>query len=189
MNIDTSTIEGYAEMSAEDKVKALEAFTFDDNADEMAKLKDALNKATHEAAESKKALKSAQDAQKKDKGSDSELIAALQQKVDELTRASNQSALKASYLAIGYGEDLADEKASAWLDGDLEKMLDCEKRFLDEHDKAYKAELMKGTPRPDKVGTGTPVNMTPEKFKKLSFQERARFANEHPDEYKKLYGG
>ena len=189
MNIDTANIEGYAEMSAEEKVKALEAFTFEDNADEVARLKDALNKATHEAAESKKALKSAQEASSKAKGSDSETIAALQQQVEELTRARNMTALKSNYLEIGYEASLAEEKANAWLDGDLDKMLDCEKRFLESHDKAYKAELMKGTPRPDKVGTGTPVNMTPEKFKKLSFAERAKFANEHPEEYGKLYGG
>ena len=189
MNIDTSNIEGYAEMSAEEKVKALEAFTYEDKSDELATLKAALDKATHEAAESKKALKSAQEASSKAKGSDNEMIASLQAKVEELTRANDLTALKANYLEIGYEASLAEEKANAWLDMDREKMLDCERRFLEAHDKAYKAELMKGTPRPDKVGTGTPVNMTPEKFKKLSFQERAKFANEHPDEYGKLYGG
>ena len=34
--IDTSKIPGYAEMSAEDKLKALEAFEYDDNAAEVA---------------------------------------------------------------------------------------------------------------------------------------------------------
>lgn len=189
MNIDTSTIEGYEEMSAEEKVKALEAFTYEDKSEELANMKSALDKATHEAAENKRALKSAQEASNKTKGSADETIANLQKRVEELTRVNDMNALKTNYLGIGYDAALAEEKANAWLDGDLEKMLDCEKRFLEAHDKAYKAELMKDTPRPGKVGTGTPVNMTPEKFKKLPFQDRARFANEHPDEYKKLYGG
>ena len=37
--IDTSKIPGYAEMSAEDKLKALEAFEYDDNAAEVERLK------------------------------------------------------------------------------------------------------------------------------------------------------
>ena len=36
--IDTSKITGYAEMSAEDKLKALEAFEYEDNAAELEKL-------------------------------------------------------------------------------------------------------------------------------------------------------
>lgn len=189
MNIDTTSIEGYADMTPEQKVEALEKFTFEDNTEEVARLKKALNDATHEAAENKKALKSAQEASAKAKGSGDETIAELQRQISELTRANDINALTSSYLAIGYDEALANEKAIAVLDNDREKLLDCEKRFLEAHDKAYKADLMKDTPKPGKVGTGTPVNMTPEKFKKLSFQERAKFANEHPDEYAKMYGG
>jgi len=189
MNIDTTAIEGYAEMTAEEKVKALEAFTYEDYSEENAKLKKAVTDATHEAAESKKALKATQDAQKKDKGSDSETIASLQEMVETLTRERDLGKLSSAFVAIGYDAALADEKATAYFDRDLDKVLDCERRFLIDHDKAYKADLMKNTPRPDKVGTGTPVNMTAEKFHKLSFQERAKFAAEHPEEYKKLYGG
>ena len=43
--IDTSKITGYAEMSAEDKLKALEAFEYEDNAAELEKQKAAVSKA------------------------------------------------------------------------------------------------------------------------------------------------
>ena len=52
--IDTSKITGYAEMSAEDKLKALEAFEYEDNAAELEKQKAAVSKANSEAAEWKR---------------------------------------------------------------------------------------------------------------------------------------
>ena len=52
--IDTSKIEGYADMSAEDKLKALEAFEYEDNAAELERQKNALSKANSEAAEWKR---------------------------------------------------------------------------------------------------------------------------------------
>ena len=48
--IDTSKITGYAEMSAEDKLKALEAFEYEDNVAELEKQKAAVSKANSEAA-------------------------------------------------------------------------------------------------------------------------------------------
>ena len=49
--IDTSRIAGYADMSLEDKLKALEAFEYNDNASELEKQKAAVSKANSEAAE------------------------------------------------------------------------------------------------------------------------------------------
>ena len=62
--IDVSTIDGYADMTAEEKLAALEAFEFDDHSSELAdleKYKDATTKATKEASEYKKQLKALQD--------------------------------------------------------------------------------------------------------------------------------
>ena len=52
--IDTSRIAGYADMSLEDKLKALEAFEYNDNASELEKQKAAVSKANSEAAEWKR---------------------------------------------------------------------------------------------------------------------------------------
>lgn len=52
--IDTSKIEGYDSMSAEDKLKALEEYEYEDNADELENQKKLLSKANGEAAEWKK---------------------------------------------------------------------------------------------------------------------------------------
>ena len=52
--IDTSKIKGYAEMSLDDKLKALEAFEYEDNAAELEKQKAGVSKANSEAAAWKK---------------------------------------------------------------------------------------------------------------------------------------
>ena len=58
--IDTSKIPGYAEMSAEDKLKALEGFEYEDNAAEVERLKNANSKLSSESAEYKRKLREKQ---------------------------------------------------------------------------------------------------------------------------------
>ncbi len=54
-------------------------------------------------------------------------------------------------------------------------------------EKAVKTDLLKNTPKPP-AGKGS-EGMTMEKFKQMSPQDRLKFSQENPDEYKKLYGG
>ena len=59
--IDTTKIEGYADMTAEQKLAALEAFELpDNNSAELERLKNAVSKANSEAAEYKKQLRAKQ---------------------------------------------------------------------------------------------------------------------------------
>ena len=44
MKIDTSTIQGYAEMTPEQKIAYFEGYEFNDNASELAKLQEAIKK-------------------------------------------------------------------------------------------------------------------------------------------------
>lgn len=53
-------------------------------------------------------------------------------------------------------------------------------------EKAIKAELLKGTPKP-KPGDSDGEKMTKEKFRKLSLFEKQKFALENPDAYKEFY--
>lgn len=52
--IDTSTISGYENMTAEEKLLALESFEFEDKGEENQKLRNSLSKANKEAADWKK---------------------------------------------------------------------------------------------------------------------------------------
>ena len=191
--IDVSTIDGYADMTAEEKLAALEAFEFDDHSSELAdleKYKDATTKATKEASEYKKQLKALQDQQKTGSSKADATIAQLQEQVAELTRQNTISSYTAQYVALGYEAELAKATAIATADGDVATVFENQQKFLEQYYKDVKADILKQTPGPSKGGTGKQAPaMTLEKFRKLSQQERMKFAAEYPEEYSKLYGG
>ena len=189
--IDVSTIDGYVDMTAEEKLAALENYEYNDHSAELAdldKYKDAINKATSEAAEYKKQLKALQDQQKTGNSKADETIARLQEQVNELTRQNTISSYTAQFVALGYDSELAAATAIATADGDVATVFENQRKFLDAHDKQTKADILKQTPGPAKGGTGKQAPaMTLEKFKKLPMAERMAFANEFPEEYQKLY--
>lgn len=189
--IDVASIAGYADMTAEEKLAALEAYEYDDHSAEIAdlgKYKDATDKATKEAAEYKKQLKALQDQQKSGNSKADDTIAELQKQVAELTRQNTIASYTAQFTALGYDAELAQATAIATADGDVATVFANQRTFLEAHDKQTKAEILKQTPKPGQGGTGKQAPaMTLDKFRKLSMQERMAFANEFPDEYQKLY--
>ena len=191
--IDVGGIDGYDTMTVEEKLAALESFEYDDHADAVADLekhKDATNKATKEAAEYKKQLKALQDQQKTGNSKADETIARLQEQVNELTRQNTISSYTAQFVALGYDSELAADTAIATADGDVATVFENQRKFLEQHDKDTKANILKQTPKPGQGGTGKQAPaMTLEKFRKLPQVERIKFASEYPEEYSKLYGG
>lgn len=191
--IDVGLIEGYETMTAEEKLAALESFEYEDNSDKIAdleKYKDATNKATHEAAELKKQLKALQDQQKTGSSKADDRIAQLQQQVEELTRQNTIASYTAQFTALGYDAELAQATAIATADGDVAKVFENQRIFLEAHDKQTKADILKQTPKPGQGGMGKQAPaMTLEKFRKLSDREQLKYAAEFPEEYAKLYGG
>lgn len=103
MKIDTSRIEGYADMSPEDKLKALEGFEYEDNAAEIARQKNAISKANSEAAQWKKKYNDMLSEDERQKQEQSDSIAAMQKELDELRTAKTVSEYKAKFVAQGYG--------------------------------------------------------------------------------------
>ena len=193
MKIDVAQITDYDSLSLEEKVAALENFEYDDHSDAVADLekhKEATNKATHEAAELKKQLKAMQDQQKTGNKNADETIARLQEQVNELTRQNTISSYTAQFVALGYDSELAAATAIATADGDVATVFENQRKFLEQHDKDTKANILKQTPKPGQGGTQKQApTMTLEKFRKLPQLERIKFAAEFPEEYSKLYGG
>ena len=193
MKIDVAQITDYDSLSLEEKVAALENFEYDDHSDAVADLekhKEATNKATHEAAELKKQLKALQDQQKTGNNKADETIARLQEQVNELTRQNTISSYTAQFVALGYDSELAAATAIATADGDVATVFENQRKFLEQHDKDTKANILKQTPKPGQGGTQKQApTMTLEKFRKLPQLERIKFAAEFPEEYSKLYGG
>lgn len=185
--IDVTQIEGYAEMSAEDKLKALEGFDIPDPDYSGYVKKDVFDKTASELAGVKKQLKDKMTDDEAEKQKEQEEREELQSKYDKLLRESEISKHKAKLLGLGYDEKLADETAEAMADGDMEKVFANQKKHLDSVEKRVRADALKDTPKP--TPDGDSKTMTLEKFRKLSPAERAAFFEEHPEEYKELYGG
>ena len=106
----------------------------------------------------------------------------------EVEKEKKISEHKAQYIALGYDEKLATETAQAISEGNIELVFANQKKFLEAHDKAYKAQLMGGTPTPPAGGANGDV-MTLDKFRNLSPEARHEFSVKNPEEYERLYNG
>lgn len=173
--IDTTLIEGYSDMTPEQKVAALEAVEYEDNSAELERYKNAVTKANGEAASWKKkhnALLTQEEQQKQEREDE---LTSLRNKVEEMEKEKLISGHKARFLALGYEEALADETAVAMANGENDKVFANHKKFLESHDKAYKAQLMgqNSTPPAGSVGGESKIN-----YSKLieEAQDRGDFA-------------
>ena len=155
--IDLSKITGYADMSAEDKIKALEAFEYDDNSD-VEKYKNLISKANSEAAEWKKKHNALLSDDQRKEQEQKEQYDSLVKELESLKKEKTVSEHKAKFLGLGYNEALATETATALADGDLAKVFSNQQIFLTEREKAIKAEALKSTPTPPAGGVGNAQN-------------------------------
>lgn len=155
MKIDTTSIQGYAEMSAEEKLAALEAYEYDDHTAELEKLKTTVSKSNSEAAEYKRKLREATaNGEKAVEESNSELTA-IKQQLAALQREKSISEHKAKFIAQGYDESLATASATALFDGDSVTLFTNMTKFLADRDKAAKAKALGNMERPS-AGVGNP---------------------------------
>ena len=187
MKIDTTKIEGYADMSAEDKLKALEAFEFDDSDDEKRKLKESLNKSNAEAKKYKDELRAKQSEEEKREAERKEADEKREAQLQELLKEKAIAEHKANFLKEGYTEELAETSAKALVDGDFKTMFANLGTFLTEKEKKVKEELLKKTPKPNKGGDGKP-EITKEQFENMTFQERNKLYMENKELYESLKG-
>nr|DAM07876.1 MAG TPA: hypothetical protein [Caudoviricetes sp.] len=169
--IDVSLIEGYDTMTPEQKLAALEAYEYEDHADELERTKNALSKANSEAAESKRKLRekltvdeqaAQQEAEEKEKLKKDN--AAL---MEELSVTKNTAQL----VALGYEAKLAAETAKAMFDGDTAKVFANQKKHQEAMAHQIEADLLKKTPKPPAGAGGSGLDYQ----KKL---EEARSSND-----------
>lgn len=135
------------DMTADEISAALEAKKKSEDT-EVAKLKNALSKANSEAAEYKKQLREKQTDDEAAEAARKELEEKLQKENTELKRSIALSERKASLLSIGYDAELAEQTATAMVDGDMETVIKNQSVFVETQKKNYAADLMKQTPRP-----------------------------------------
>ena len=187
MKINTEKIEGYNDMTLEQKLSALESYEMDEPDYTGYVSKAVFDKTASELTDFKKQLRERMTTEEIKAKEDAEKFEALVKERDELLREKTIAGHKAKYLALGYEEKLASDTAEALANGDLEKVFENQKKHNESVEKKIRADVLKGTPKPE-GGNGSEI-ITKEIFSKMSIAEQYKYSVEHPEEYKKLYGG
>lgn len=150
MKIDTTKIEGFAEMSAEEKLAALEAYEFEapapKDSDEVTKLKTALSKANSECADWKRQLREKQTEQERTEAERKEHEAAIEEELKTLRRDKTVSGYLAQCLSLGYDKALALRAAEAMADNDAAAIISCQQEFLEAKTKELEAAALNKQP-------------------------------------------
>jgi hypothetical protein len=183
--IDVSKIQGYAEMSAEEKLKALEDYEYDDGTSEIERYKNATSKANSEAAEWKKKHNALLSEDEKAKQENADYIAKLEKQNAELLEERDVTRYKTELLATGYSDELATETAKALFSGDVSTVLKNQAKFVDAQKKAAIAEAVKTTPHPPAGNDGGNV-LTKEQFRKMNVKEQLEVFEKTPELYNEL---
>ncbi len=187
MKINTGKIQGYADMTPEEKIKALEAYEMAEPDYAGYVKKDVFDKTASELAESKKQLREKMSADEIKAKEDAEKQEKLQSDYDALLKKVALSENKAKLLALGYEDKLAEETATAMFEGNLDKVFANQKKHLEAVEKKIREDVLHTTPKPE--GGSSSNTMTKEKLRAMPANERYKFAQENPDEYKQIYGG
>lgn len=183
--IDTSLIEGYDTMTADEKVQALEGVVLPDPDYSGYVRKTVFDKTSSELAAAKKALRQKQTDEETREQEQADMLISLQERNKELEQAIALNENKAKLLELGYDSALALSTAQAMVDGDLDTVYKNQQTHLQAMEKRIRAEILKSTPRPEPGEP--PQSMTLEKLRKLSPEERFAFAHNEPEAYQKLY--
>jgi len=158
LKINVNDISGYAEMTAEEKVAALEAMEVTDT-DTERKYKDLISKANSEAKKYKDAMREAEDRLKghmteeeRLKQEQEDRYKAIEEENLRLKRDMTISQKTAFYQSIGFDEELAKETATAFVDGDFDTVEANQKKAHEAFETALRQsvreETVRSTPHP-----------------------------------------
>lgn len=159
--IDTKSIEGFNEMSAEEKLNALLGYEFEapkqDESAELTRVRNALNKASGEAAEYKRALREKQTEAERAEADRLERENALQEQLNAYKARERVSTYKAQYMSIGYDAVTAETLANATPEGMTDEFFAMQKTFIDQQKQNALSEALNRQPKPS---VGTPPTTT-----------------------------
>ena len=156
MKIDTTTIEGFDGMTAEQKVEALLGLDVPDKVNmSLYVSKEIADKYASEAADWKKQYNGKLTDDEAAKAKAEEDWNDLNKKYTDLVKRTTIAEHTAKYLSMpGYDEALARETAEALYNGEMDKVFANQQKASSAHEKKLRADLMKGGPKPDGAGGG-----------------------------------
>lgn len=156
MKISTDAIQGFADMTTEQKLDAIMALEVPDPVDLSGFVKkDVFDAKASEAANLAKQLRSKQTDDEAAKAQAETERKALEENYKALLRKSTVAEHTAKFLALGYEEKLARETAEALFDGNMDKVFENQQAFKASMEKTIKADVVKQTPTPSGAGGGS----------------------------------
>ena len=137
-------IEGFDEMTAEEKLNALLGYEIEDApaSGDSEKLKDALSRANAQAADYKRQLREKQTEAERAEAERRESEAALREELNTLRKEKAVKDYEAQYLAAGFSAELAASSAKAQAEGDTATVLANQLAFVEETKKALEAQAL-----------------------------------------------
>lgn len=140
--IDTSLIEGFENMSAEEKLNALLDFEIPAKVDLTGYVdKKAFDKTFSELADAKKKLKDKMSADEQADAALKEELRLAQESRDAAQKELSILKTASEYIKLGYAPDMARMASEALCSGDTAKLFEIQKQFNDEREKKMKEEL------------------------------------------------
>lgn len=185
-SIDTSKIEGYENMTAEEKVKALEAYTIADPDYSGYVKKDVFDKTASDLAKAKKDLKDRMTEEEIKKAEAEAELQKYKEQAESLQREKNIAENKAKFISLGYDDALATETAEALEKGDMATVFKNQHTVIENVKKFAKGEAMASTTPPAGKATDGGKTITKEQFDNMSLADMQELYNSNPDLYNQL---
>ena len=185
-NIDTSKIEGYDTMTPEEKVAALEKFSFADPDYSGYVKKDTFDKTASELAQVKKDLKARMTEEEIAKAEHEAELNKYKEQAQTLQREKNISENKAKFLSLGYDDTLAGETAEALENGDFATVFKNQQVVIENVKKIAKGEAMASTTPPAGKVTDGNKTVTKAQIDTMSYAQRGELYESNPDLYNEL---
>lgn len=183
--IDTTKIAGYDEMSAEDKLKALEQFDMPEPDYTGYVKKEVADKYASEAADFKKKYKEQLSDEQKREQERNDAYEAMKTELDTLKAEKKTNEHIANLIELGYDKDTAKKVAEATIGGDFKTVYELQAKFIDTTKKNVESEALKKTPAPN-LGDDKNKGITKEDFKKMSLGEKQKLKDDDPETFAEL---
>jgi len=185
-NIDTSKIEGYAEMTAEEKVAALEQYSIADPDYSGYVKKDTFDKTASELAQVKKDLKARMTEEEIAKAEHEAEMKKYKELAESLQREKNIADNKAKFISLGYDDAMATETAEALEKGDFATVFKNQQTVIENVKKIAKGEAMASTTPPVGKANEGEKTISKEQFDNMTYAELAELYQTNPDLYNTL---
>lgn len=186
----TNTTETQA---TEEVVNETQATPEPDNAEiaklraQLAQQKAALDKATKEAAENKRALRAKQTAEEQAAEIEKERQEAIEKELNELRKERAVANTSKRIMSFVADEAIATGIAEALYGAeDIDLAIDTINKAWTAKEKALRAEFGK-IPAPS-IGDADGVTITKAQLDGMGYKDRLDFSQKHPDEYRRLMG-